>query len=88
VIKLRHKEKPMQTELKETESRGDLYYVNRVNALIPDAVLYANKKMRKHKGLRYVVRKSDHDECEEYNHDLWTHHFCEKMKELTSGFRN
>ena len=73
-----------QDALKQSEIHGDLDYVNWRNSFIQDAVRFANNKMRKHKGLPFINKKSPHKECFDFNHCLWTEYFCAEMNKLTS----
>ena len=68
-----------QERLKDSESRGDLEYIRKVNALIPLAVRNANKRMRRHKGMTSILKKSPHKDGGDYYHDLWTQYFFEEM---------
>lgn len=76
-----------QNSLRPSESRGDLDYINEINALIPQAENYANRLMRKHKGLPWITMRSPHKEGGDFHYDLWTKYFCQKMKYLTKGIR-
>ena len=75
----------MQESLKESESRGDLRYIRKINELMTEASARARKRVRK-LGLFFETRPaarpgSDRDT---YRHCFFSQFFHEEMKALAT----